>query len=77
MKKIMLALCIASLFGVGCEKKASDEAAQTAAQTTSAAPRHIDTNREAFKAAGRAAKEIEAREAEHNAAADEAMKAGQ
>lgn len=79
MKVWSLALVLGVTIVAGCEKKVGEvDTHEAATETTGAtAPQHIDTNRAGFRAAGKAARDIEAKGAERNAAADEAMKAGE
>lgn len=58
-----------------CELKPTNEA--QAHDETSTAAQHVNTDREAFKAAGKAARQIENKGAERNKAADEALRAGE
>ncbi len=77
MKHTCSALALAAIMIVGCEQKAAKPAAAAAPVAADGKRKHINTDREGFQAAGRAAKAIEGKGEDRNAAADEAMKAGE
>ena len=75
MTKLSICACfLATMALAGCEQK---PAAPATPATPTTARQHISTDREAFKAAGKAADQIENKGAERNSAVDDAMKAGE
>ena len=74
--KTLISISIALLLAAtACEQKPTADA-ETVDEPSTAA-QHVNTDREAFKAAGKAAKQIENKGAERNKAADEALRAGE